>query len=179
MAIGYYFQGIPGSLALGTIIRTRYFVQKLVMLLPTAEELDLDVSSSSTPNIYECCRLTAMIFGVAIVLPVTNSYNILQTLVKRLKAAIEISRLESADECFDIYLWILILGGVAALDTPERPWFVSQLTLVAERSKAGLDWVEVEKRLKTFLWLESACGVGRRRLWDDVLNLQYYNIYLA
>jgi hypothetical protein len=65
MAIDYYVQGKPDSLAFRGIIRTRTAVQKLVMLLPTAEELELNISASSTPNIYKCCRLTALIFGVA------------------------------------------------------------------------------------------------------------------
>jgi hypothetical protein len=171
MAIDYYVQGMPGSLAIGRIIRMRTAVQKLVMLLPTAEELELNISASSIPSIYECCRLTAIIFGVAVIFPVSNTYNILQTLVQRLKAAIEVSRIESTDECLGIFLWILVLGSIAALDKPERPWFVSQLALLTERSKEKLDWIGVEHRLKTFLWLDSACGASGRRLWHEVLNL--------
>ncbi|PMD44709.1 hypothetical protein L207DRAFT_579639 [Hyaloscypha variabilis F] len=171
MAIDYYVQGMPGSPTLGMIIRTRTAVQKLVMLLPTAEELELNISASSTPDIYECSRLTAIIFGMAVIFPVSNSYNVLQTLVQRLKAAIEVSRIKSTDECLDIFLWILVLGGIAALDKPERPWFVSQLALLTERSKEKLNWIEAEHRLRSFLWLESTCGAGGRCLWTEVLYL--------
>jgi hypothetical protein len=69
IAINYYVQAKPDSLALGRIIKTRTAVQKLVMLLPTAQELELNISASSTPSIYECCRLTALIFGVAVIFP--------------------------------------------------------------------------------------------------------------
>ncbi|KAE9381124.1 hypothetical protein N431DRAFT_320644 [Stipitochalara longipes BDJ] len=171
MAIDYYIQGMPGSLPLGRIIRTRTAVQKLVMLLPAAKELELNISASSMPSIYECCRLTAIIFGVAVIFPVSNSYDILQTLVQLLKAEIEISQIESTEECLDVFLWMLILGGIAALDKLERPWFVSQLVLLIERSKEKLYWIEVEHKLKGFLWLDIACGASARRVWNEVLNL--------
>jgi hypothetical protein len=130
IAVDYYVQAKPDSLALGRMIKTRTAVQKVVILLPTAQELELNISASSTPSIYECCRLTALIFGVAVIFPVPNTYNILQTLVQRPTGAIEVSHIESTDECLGIFLYILVLRGIAALDKPERPWFVSQFALL-------------------------------------------------
>jgi hypothetical protein len=81
MAIDHFLQGMPGCLTLGAIIRTRTAVQKHVMLLPTAEELKITTGPES--NIYECCRLTAIIFSIAVLFPIPNTYDVLQTLVKR------------------------------------------------------------------------------------------------
>jgi hypothetical protein len=168
MAIDYHIQGTPGGLTLGKIAKTRIAIQKRVMLLPSAEELN--ITTLSTPNTYECCRLTAIIFSVAVILPIPNTYDVLQTLVQRLKAAIEVSGTESyGAECSEVLLWILVLGGIAALDKPERSWFVSQLALLVERLK--IDWAAAERILETFLWLEIACSSSGRRLWSEVLNL--------
>jgi hypothetical protein len=168
-AIDYFVQGMPGSLTLGGIIRTRVAVQKHVMLLPTAKELN--ITASSGPSIYECCRLAAIIFSVGVIFPIPNTYDVLQTLVQRLKAAIEVSGIESySAECSEVFLWILVLGGIAALEKPERPWFVSQLALLVKGLK--IDWVGAQHILETFLWLDIACSASGRHLWIEVLNLE-------
>ena len=87
LAITYYFQGKPFSLGLGEINRTRLAVQHRLVLLPASEELSF--IPSSKPNIYECCRLAALVFGVAVVYPIPNPHNVLLELVRRLKTAIE------------------------------------------------------------------------------------------
>lgn len=170
MAIDHYLQGKPGGLTLGQIIRTRTGVQKRLLLLPTAEELNINITPSSRPNLYECCRLTAMIFSVAVIFPIPNTYDVLQTLVRGLIASLEVTDIESHSvDCSGVLLWMLVLGGIAALGKPERPWFVSNLALVGvERLK--LDWDGVEAILKPFLWLESACSHGGRQLWDEVMS---------
>jgi hypothetical protein len=168
MAIDHYLQGKPAGLTFGEIARTRTAIQKRLLLLPTAEELN--ITFSSTPNIYECCRLTAIIFSVAVVFPIPNTYDVLQNLVQRLKTAIEVSGIESyGDELSEVFLWILVLGGIAALDKPERPWFVSQLVVVVERLK--IDRFGARDIMETFLWLDSACLPSEHQLWDEVISL--------
>jgi hypothetical protein len=99
------------------------------------------------------------------------------TLVQRPKAAIEVSDIEKFDgECAEAFLWILVLGGIAALDKPERPWFVSQLALAVEISK--IDWDAAEKTFENLLWLESACSPGGRQLWDEVMGTAEYKVNL-
>jgi hypothetical protein len=169
MAIDYYLKGKAGGLTLGRIVRTRTGVQKRLLLLPAAGDLNINITSSSHTNLYECCRLTAMIFGVSVIFPIPNTYDILQTLVQGLTASLEVMEIENhSEDCSGVLLWMLVLGGIAALGKPERPWFVSNLALVGmERLK--LDWDGVEAILKAFLWLESACGPGARQLWDEAM----------
>ena len=64
MAIDDYVQGKPGGLTLGEIVKTKTAVEKQLLLLPTAEELN--ITPSSKPSLYEFYRLTAIIFSVAI-----------------------------------------------------------------------------------------------------------------
>jgi hypothetical protein len=171
LALRHYLLGKPGGLTLGQLARTRAAIEKRLLILPSANELNM--AGAASPNIYECCRLTAMIFGVAVILPIPNTYDVLQIYVTRLKLAIEESRLDTLQSVdanlSPVFLWMLFLGGIAALDKPERRWFVSQLALLIDKLRT--DWSGVEEILETFLWLDSACGPGGRELWAKIEDL--------
>jgi Fungal specific transcription factor domain len=168
-AIDVHLQGKPFGQYIGTIHRTRTAVQHTLLLLPTLDELNLRPSEKGEDkkNIYECCRLAGLIYGVAVVYPVPNSYGVLQELVKRLQRALIVLDIESCGRTLDgVLLWMVTLGGIAALDKPERVWFASQLGDLMRRQ--GMDgWDNMEGRLESFLWLESACGQGWHMLWDE------------
>jgi hypothetical protein len=174
LAVDYYLQGKPFGLKLGAIGRMRTAVQQRLLLLPTAEELSIPSSSSKPkPNIYECCRLTALIYGVAVVFPVPNSHSVLQELVRRLVIVIGVLDIRTFGvELGGVLLWMLVLGGIAALDTPERHWFASQLAWIVRRLDID-DWEGVEDVLGWFLWLDSACGEGGRLLWSEAMAASY------
>jgi hypothetical protein len=67
LAIGHYLQGKPFSLSSGEINRARVAVQHRLVSLPPEEELIIMPEDELQPSIYECVRLTALIFGVAVV----------------------------------------------------------------------------------------------------------------
>jgi Fungal specific transcription factor domain len=169
MAIDHYLQGKPSGLTLGQIVRTRTGIQKQLLLLPTAKELK--IKPSSRPNLYECCRLTAIMFSIAVIYPIPNTYNVLQALVRGLTASLEVMDIESHSVDYSgLLLWMLVLGGIAALEKPERPWFASNLALLSRRDDLRLDWNGAEDILKSFLWLQSACSPGGHQLWDEVMS---------
>jgi hypothetical protein len=72
----------------------------------------------------------------------------------------------------DFFLWILVLGGIAALGKPERNWYVTRLARVVKKRHL-YGWDEVEEELLAFLWLDSACGPGGLRLWSEVMETLY------
>jgi hypothetical protein len=175
LAVGHYLQGKPFSLSSGEINRARVAVQHRLVSLPPDNEVIIEPSilSLSELNIYECVRLTALIFGVAVVHPIPNPHNVLVELVRRLKISIvgldkEIGNF--AMELSGVLLWMMVLGGIASSD--KRPWFVSQLTLIVRKLRL-VDWGGVEDILESFLWLESACGKSGRELWDEVISSSY------
>lgn len=175
LAIDTHIEGKPCGLYLGTIHRTRTAIQHTLLLLPTLEELNLGVKEEGEEknNVYECCRLTALIYGVAVVYPVPNSHGVLQMLVTRLQLALISLNIEScSSDLDDLLLWMLALGGIAALDKPERVWFASQLGRLVRRMEID-DWGSVEEILESFLWLESACSQGGYMLWDEGLAGSY------
>ena len=166
-AIQHYVDGESGGLSLTAVSSTRGDVQHRIMtLLPMDDLLD-----TPFPYIYEACRLTGIIYGIAVIFPIPNAYDVLKQLVERLQTAIEMSRIESLGAAFaDLYLWMLILGGIAALDKSERCWYAGQLLGFARRSGVR-DWSAVKVAIGDFLWLESACDPGGRKLWSEVLDL--------
>ncbi|KAH6696761.1 hypothetical protein BKA61DRAFT_682973 [Leptodontidium sp. MPI-SDFR-AT-0119] len=166
-AIQHYVEGQPVGLDLSAISRTRTAVQQRILNLPTAAELP----EAQFPFVYEACRLASIIYAIAVIFPIPNTYHLFQELVQKLQAEIEMSRIE----CFgavlaDLYLWLLIMGGIAALDKPERCWYVGQLVAFARRTGVS-EWSDVERVLEGFLWLQSACEPGGRKLWEEVVDL--------
>ncbi|CZS99106.1 uncharacterized protein RAG0_07577 [Rhynchosporium agropyri] len=120
-AIQHYLDGEPKGLTLEVILRTRYDVQHRILSLPPITDLPV----LEFPFTYEACRLGGLIYSIAVLLPIPNSYLVLKELVQQLQTAIEMSRLESPGGIHaDIHLW---LGGIAALDKPERYWYVREL----------------------------------------------------
>jgi hypothetical protein len=71
-----------------------------------------------------------------------------------------------------VLLWTLVLGGIAAIDTPERHWFASQLAWIVRRLDID-DWEGVEAILGSFLWLDSACSQGGQLLWSESMSASY------
>ncbi|KAN0119293.1 hypothetical protein V8E51_001501 [Hyaloscypha variabilis] len=171
MAIDQHLQGNPAGLTLGAIAKTRIAVQQQILLLPTIIELTI---ASPGASVYECCRLSAIIFSVAVLFPIPNTYDVLQTLARQLKSAIKVMSIESAEfrdvdrEYWKLLLWIRVLGGIAALDKPERSWYVAQLVILVENLEESTDWGAIEGILERYLWLDSTCGHSGRELWEEI-----------
>lgn len=170
IAIDYYLEGKPAGLTLGQIVKARTGVQKHLILLPTAKVLNSNRPELQVPNIYEVCRLTALIFSVGVTFPIPNTYNVLQFLVREIKLEIELMNIESFDnQMLEVLLWVLVLGGIAALGKPERNWFVLQIALVGVDT-LKLDWDRMIGIMESFLWLDSPCFSGGRQLWEEVMR---------
>lgn len=170
LAFEYYLSGEPDSLRRRDIHKIRTAVQHRLLCLPTASEIGIIPESEGGQYVYECCRLAGLIYGVAVVYPMPNSLLVLQDLVQRLKTAIEtldIQRLGCGMN--GVLLWILVLGGVAALDTPQRSWYASKVAFVST-SMAIEIWGNAVDIMETFLWVDSACGQGGRMLWHEAME---------
>jgi hypothetical protein len=67
---------------------------------------------------------------------------------------------------------MVALGGIAALDKPERVWFASQLGGLM-RKQGICDWGDAEDRLESCIWVVSACGQGGHMLCDEATAGSY------
>jgi hypothetical protein len=77
IAIDYYLDGETGCLTIEALANGRSAIQRRLLSLATAEDIDRSFPARLTsPDIYETCRLAALIYGVAVVYPISNSYNV-------------------------------------------------------------------------------------------------------
>jgi hypothetical protein len=90
---------------------------------------------------------------------------VINDLVHRLKACL--GPIIASSPPSELLLWLLFTGGVSALGTPERSWFVKHLVSVA--GDLGLErWEDVRDVLKKVIWHEILCERSYRRLWEEV-----------
>jgi hypothetical protein len=69
------------------------------------------------------------------------------------------------DDC--LLLWILAVGGVSALDVPERKWFVSHLADMTD--EMGIEnWEDMKAHVSRVIWHERLAGRSYRKLWEEV-----------
>ena len=64
-------------------------------------------------------------------------------------------------------LWIFAVGGVSAFNMPERTWFVSHLTEMAEEMRIS-NWAEMKDSVSRGIWHEKLAGKSHKVLWDEV-----------
>jgi hypothetical protein len=121
----------------------------------------LGVDSDVTKPVREICRVAVLLFSSVVVYPLQNSKPMLQylnALTTHLKSG------TLMDNGFRI--WLLMLGGMAADESPLQSWYISQLgDYLPIHSKS---WSSVKELLREYLWLDSACGEGGLELWLQV-----------
>jgi hypothetical protein len=70
-----------------------------------------------------------------------------------------------------LQLWCVVICGIAAedIDTDLRQWMVMQTRDLCT-TLGFKEWEQVTTMLRSFAWMESACGHGGRKLWAEVKN---------
>ena len=151
---------------------THYRNQAHHQLLSLASAKELGDRFAQLHPVYEPCRLAARIFGISVVFPVPVWAAPYPQLVLELQQAlIDLDIGNVSWIASDLLLWVVVLGGIAATDTPAREWYVS--TLRRFSIHRGLrDWEDAKAVLMEVLWLATACDVPGRVLWDEVTHLR-------
>lgn len=116
---------------------------------------------------YDTCRIAALIFCLGVVFPLPYQISPLPVLAVTLKQELEKAwpLVESRRENEALF-WAVVMGGIAATATQERPWFVAELRSLA-RKNCVPGWNELKVIVKRMLWLDSACDQAGRDLWDE------------
>jgi hypothetical protein len=70
----------------------------------------------------------------------------------------------------ELLLWVLIMGGIAALGTTDRWWYVQQLHWLAAMLEIRT-WEHLKPTLVSILWLEAPCDFEGLILWEEVCML--------
>ena len=146
------------------IIDQRNFVQHSLMSLRTRQEL-VDSNSVIGEPLYECCRLAVIVYSFLIIFPLPPVEGPFEALAAQLQMDWIATDLDRPTKSRSrILLWILVMGAIAAIGLPERPWFLLQIRTLSRRMGIG-DWEEIRDVLQSFLWLPSASDLDGQDLW--------------
>ena len=169
IAVERYCQGSMTYINVSDMADMRNCLQHALMSLPSVN--GVNYKSSMEASMYEPCRLAAIIYSLAVVFPLPASKAPFAELALQLETELSIIEPENmaSNEMSEALLWVLILGGIAALDQPNRPWFVIKVDVLA-RYLLLESWEELEEILEKFLWLGSVNKGDGRDLWAEVMQ---------
>lgn len=144
-----------------------------IMSLPPAAAIAHQFAHPTHATTYEACRLACWIFAVGVIFPVPAQCTPLGGLAKQLQGVLRepsASDLWSSPPARIPLLWILMLGGIAATEMPERPFFVSAFGQSARRSGITT-YLGVKRVLEMMLWYDMACDESAQALFYEATTL--------
>jgi len=69
------------------------------------------------------------------------------------------------------FLWILVIGGIAAEGRNERWWFVNEIGVIcAQLDIANVG--ELKECVKNIVWIEGLLGDGLVVLWEELRTVR-------
>jgi len=155
----------------GQVADQRNLIQHKLVSLPSAPHSQIAATNS---NIYEIMRLSTIIFSLLTIFPVTASAAPFLQLSTQLHAQLQDINIyaQSPDESSFI-TWAVIMGGIAAIGTPNRSWYVSILRSLYLHL-GFRSWDQLKTILERFLWLGSTNDVDGIALWLELVQLHAY-----
>lgn len=142
----------------------RNLVQYRLMMLPTPA--DLNLAGVVVDELYDVCRLGAMIYCLIVVFPYPASRAPFRRLAVDLLASMAkvVAKLDSMPE---LSLWLLFMGGIAAVgDPPERALCVHFLRKPLSALQLHT-WNESREILEAFLWYDRVSDSDGRELFHE------------
>ncbi|KAJ6015884.1 Protein of unknown function DUF3468 [Penicillium herquei] len=148
----------------------RNLTEYTLLALPSASAILPYFSHPTQATTYEACRLAGLIFGVGVIFPIPAQNSPLQRLAHEINAVLlqeTATAIWSSQSTRVSLIWVLVLGGIAAFDTPCRPFYVSSLAATARSSNIHT-WDEVKCLLTNMLWYDKAGDKPGKVLWEEV-----------
>ena len=161
-----YLQGTlenPDILAIGAM---RDRAHHRLLSLPTGAVLSGSLKAS---GLYECYRLTALLFETGVLFPMPRSTGVPLRIIQEIKKCVyQISLVDLFCEAKrPFFIWVLMLIGVATDGLPDRQWIMEMLTDLLTLEGVSR-WSDIKKIVDSFLWMDFACDSGAIALWHDV-----------
>jgi hypothetical protein len=129
------------------------------------EQRHENASVDATSSVF---HVTCMIYVYLVLRELPTELVIYNKTVFRLKAVLESLDQSQSFGGLDtgFLLWVLIVGGTAALGRPERPWFVTLLTRLREVLNLG-SWENAKMVLKGYAWVENSFAIYSHAFWEE------------
>ena len=137
-----------------------------LLSLPAWDEQDEAIKLGQDFRVYECCRLTAILYSNCVIHPILYWSSGMQNLLWELRKIVETYELfESTTDGSALLVWALFIAGIAAYKTTHRDAFVSMLRDVLIRQ--GITSLQMAVNIaRQFLWSDCACEDSAAVLWN-------------
>ena len=139
---------------------------------PTAQD-EPPVSSSMQHAMYECCRLAAILYSLAVVFPMPLGQPIRAQLTMRMATIMQQLPLHVVYDAAPAgVLWMLVMGGMSAFGVDDvRARFVHMTAQLCLKDGRGpRTWEEVRNVMDLMLWLDYTCASAGKCFWEEVLS---------
>ncbi|ETI20966.1 hypothetical protein G647_07309 [Cladophialophora carrionii CBS 160.54] len=130
----------------------------------------------------DMCRLAGLIYSDFVLFSLPTTTQVRPRLGAQLRAAVEqFEKFEAGRSATTYYghdvgdhnilvMWALILGGLASLNTPEKPYFVQKLREYVERVPYVSEWRAFSELMGTYLWWDYIFEEPGSGLWTEVVQ---------
>lgn len=164
-----YISGESPQMDNQTLCDWRNLLQHRVSSLPMRQ--DRAISSIQ----YEIFRISLIIYSIGVTFPLPGPGAPFLPLAKMLLSNLRCLNFELVSsvvpESQDIFLWVLTMGCIAATGSADRSWFAKRLCAHII-SRDIVEWSQYKTRLKKFLWLDLACDMAGRFVWNELQILK-------
>lgn len=169
------------------ILDSRNEITHRVLSLPTGAELaeagdgaanDSNAAERTSADgsyscIYDCCRMTAVLYTLTVAFPIRRSQYARNLLVQALMEGLlsmdpfAIDASFGGNGCGSLFLWCLVVGGCCAgglePDSLEG-WYMDTIVLLSAHYELET-WNALKEILRGFAWLDVACDRAAQRFW--------------
>ncbi|KAL4869708.1 hypothetical protein BDV12DRAFT_75037 [Aspergillus spectabilis] len=127
--------------------------------------------------IYETFRLACLVYSCGVILPLPAQSTPQLNLADLLHNTLRISNhppIWGSSHAQVALLWILTLGGIAAHNTPHRPWYADMLSRVVKHNNIT-SYNELKRCLAMIAWYPIACDKPGTDLWAEVEKTRQFS----
>ena len=180
----YLADGCPGA-ALSYLSESRDRAQYYALNLPPMfrclkteydiavyNEVESDSLKTSEKHVYETMRLALLIFNNLVIYPMPPPSGIDTRLARFLRqnihAALEADAYNKED-CANLLLWALVLGGISDHYNLNRSWYIEQVQYILAERPELRTWIKLEQLLTSFLWLDYVLNEEAMKFWLEAI----------
>ncbi|KAE9370819.1 hypothetical protein N431DRAFT_468834 [Stipitochalara longipes BDJ] len=154
----------------GTLTDQRNAIQHRILCMPA---YPYEQCTRPIYQFYESTRLAAQMYSLLCIYPYPPGPAPFGELANRLRRELAgLDLITMTNQESKLLLWILFMGSIMVLGTPDRFCFVSALSTIAQSLQLE-SWQDAKSILTTFLWLDMTSDIDGKDVWDEVSSRRY------